>query len=234
MLPFWFGRRSNSGIGGPGLSSGSRGRRPRLARRPGIEGLEDRALLASAGVDVLDSLFAPNPVTIHQGDMVEWVWDADDESTTSVKGTAEQWDSGVLNTGAIFYHTFNNVGTFTYYSTTMGTDNGDGTASGMTGTITVLPPSPIMMIMVTPMEFSIPSGTTMQFMAMSMYADNSNAMEDVSMDVTWASSDPSVATVSNAPGSQGLVTCRGISPERTSTISVSRFDGIIAARRNSR
>jgi plastocyanin len=181
-----------------------------------MERLEDRSLLAMGGVDVLSSGFAPNPVSVHLGDTVEWAWDSDHLSTTSVKGSAEQWDSGVLNQGATFFHTFTHIGAFTYYSTTSGTDNGNGTASGMSGTILVLPPSPLMMLMVTPADFSIPAGTTQQFMAMGMYEDN--IMEDLSMDATWESSDPSVATVSSDPGSPGLVS--GISPG-TTTISVS-------------
>jgi hypothetical protein len=41
-------------------------------------------------------------------------------------------------------------------------------------------------------------------MAMAMYEDNT--MEMVTSDVTWASSNPSVATVSNSPATAGLVT----------------------------
>jgi outer membrane biosynthesis protein TonB len=76
-----------------------------------------------------------------------------------------------------------------------------------------------MMLMVTPNDYSTAEGTTVPLMAMGMYEDN--VMEDLSMDVTWESSDPSVATVSSAPGSEGLAS--GIAPG-TTTISVS-FDG---------
>ncbi len=134
----------------------------------------------------------------------------------------EQWDSGLLNAGATFDHTFTHVGTFAYYSTVGGTDNGNGTASGMFGTIIVLPPSPLTMIMLMPANYRIPSGTTQQFMAMSMYADNITTDEDVSAEATWTSSNPAVATVSNAPGSQGLVT--GVAAGSV-TISAS-FDGL--------
>jgi plastocyanin len=169
-------------------------------------------LLASAGVDVLASSFAPNPVTIHVGDTVDWIWDVGQNSTTAVKGSAEQWSSGLLGPGTMFSHTFTHVGTFAYYSTSHGSDNGNGTASGMTGTITVVPQSPLMAIVVTPKNFTIAPGASQQYMAMAMYADNT--MEDISDEVTWRSSNPSVAMVTgpsntmqdmgSMPGSAGM------------------------------
>jgi plastocyanin len=172
-----------------------------------------------AGIDVINSTFAPNPVTIHVGDTVHWVWDTNDLSTTSVAGSVESWDSGVQNAGFMYDHTFTHTGTFIYYSKVGGQDNGNGTASGMFGTIIVMPPSPLTSIMVTPANFSMAVGTTEQYMAMGFYADN--MMEDVSSQVNWTSSNTSVATISNASVSQGLVTA--IAPGAT-TISAS-FDG---------
>src|ERR1043166_2352150 len=53
--------------------------------------------------------FSPSPVTIHPGDTVQWVWDDEGHSTTS--GTPGMpdglWNSGILNQGATFTHTFN-------------------------------------------------------------------------------------------------------------------------------
>ncbi len=108
-----------------------------------IDRLETRNLLATVTVDVINFAFNPDPVTIHVGDTVHWVWQGDDHSTTSVSGSAEQWDSGVLNTGATFDHTFTHSGTFVYYCKIHGEDNGNGTASGMSADIVVLPsPTP--------------------------------------------------------------------------------------------
>src|SRR5262249_60178343 len=59
-----------------------------------------------------------------------------------VPGSRESENAGAPTyPAASFDHTFNNAGVFTYYSTPDGTDNGDGTASGMTGTITVSSPT---------------------------------------------------------------------------------------------
>jgi plastocyanin len=195
-------------------------RRPRGVGLRSVERLEERSLMAMAGVDIVNFAFTPNPVTIHVGDTVEWVWNSDDHSTTSVAGSVESWDSGVQNTGFMFEHTFTHVGTFVYYCKIHGVDNGNGTASGMSGSIIVLPPSPLMAIMVTPANASTAAGTTEQYMAMGMYADNT--IEDVTNDVTWASSNTAVASISNNAASQGLATAAA---QGSSTISAS-LDGL--------
>ena len=59
-------------------------------------------------------LFSPSSVTIRPGDTVKWTWSSAGHSTTS--GTPGHpsgvWDSGILNQGAMFTHTFNTVGSF--------------------------------------------------------------------------------------------------------------------------
>src|SRR5580693_1711154 len=107
----------------PGLY-GTR-RRPTRELAPGvIEVLETRSLLTTVTVDVINYAFNPNPVTIHVGDTVQWVWLTDDHSTTSVAGSLESWNSGVQNTGFTFDHTFEQAGTYVYYCVIHGADNG--------------------------------------------------------------------------------------------------------------
>jgi plastocyanin len=203
MVQSLIGTRFRSVLTALHLRRRPRLRRPSAARFARIESLEARALLAMTGIDVVNSAFAPSSVTIHVGDTVEWVWDSSHFSTTSVKGSADQWNSGVLNNGVTFEHTYNKVGTFVYYSTNGGTDNGNGTASGMSGTVIVLPPSTLTSITLMPQNYSVVSGTAQQLMAMGNYADNT--MEDISDEVTWSSSNPAVAMVSDAAGTNGLV-----------------------------
>src|SRR5947207_542035 len=81
--------------------------------------------------------FTPSSVTIHPGDTVKWTWSSSGHSSTS--GTPGHptgiWDSGILNQGALFTHTFNSVGSFPYYCTPHG-------SFGMVGTVTVASASP--------------------------------------------------------------------------------------------
>jgi plastocyanin len=126
----------------PGLY-GNRRRARRESRPAIIEALEPRALLATVTVDVINFAFNPDPVMIHVGDTVHWVWQADDHTVTSVSGSAVSFESGVQNTGFTFNETFNQLGTIVYYCRIHGTDNGNGTASGMAGEVIVLPsPTP--------------------------------------------------------------------------------------------
>jgi spore coat protein A, manganese oxidase len=79
-----------------------------------------------------------NIVTITAGDTVRWVRLQGGHTTTSVAGSPEQWDSELNNSITEFERQFNNPGTFWYYCIPHGTDNGDGTASGMHGRVVVL------------------------------------------------------------------------------------------------
>src|SRR5450631_3632413 len=82
--------------------------------------------------------FSPPSVTIHPGDTVQWTWSASGHSSTSGSPGLPNglWDSGVLNQGATFSHTFNTAGSFPYYCTP------HGSCCGMVGTVTVSSPTP--------------------------------------------------------------------------------------------
>ncbi len=78
--------------------------------------------------------------TVNVGDTVRWVWRGGFHDVKSVIGSAETFQSPLTSTiGATFEHTFTQLGTHTYYCTVHAVDLGDGTASGMVGTVTVLP-----------------------------------------------------------------------------------------------
>ncbi len=77
-----------------------------------------------------------------------------------------------------------------------------GSTSG-TETLTVSDAT-IQSIAVTPSGRSIAAGTQLVMMATGVFSDSSQ--QDITNDVTWASSNTAFATVSNNPGSQGLVT----------------------------
>lgn len=82
--------------------------------------------------------FSPASVTIQPGDTVQWTWSAGGHSTTSGSPGSPTgiWDSGILNQGATFSHTFPTAGSFPYYCAP------HGSCCGMTGMVTVSAPSP--------------------------------------------------------------------------------------------
>lgn len=75
-------------------------------------------------------------VTISAGDSVQWQVDSGFHSVTSVAGSLPAYDSGVGF--STFSQVFNTPGIYEYFCTLHGFDNGNGTASGMAGTVTVL------------------------------------------------------------------------------------------------
>ena len=77
--------------------------------------------------------FTPSSVTIHTGDTVVWTLSSSGHSSTSGSPGMPNglWDSGILNQGATFMHTFNTAGSFSYYCTA------HGACCGMVGTVNV-------------------------------------------------------------------------------------------------
>ena len=98
-------------------------------------------------------IFMPSSVTIHPGDQVKWTWGSSGHSSTSGSPGMPNgiWDSGILNMGATFTHTFNSVGTFPYYCTP------HGGCCGMVGTVVVVAASPTPTA--TPQPSSTPTAT---------------------------------------------------------------------------
>lgn len=78
------------------------------------------------------------------------------------------------------------------------------TSAGVSGTATLtVNPAALVSIVVTTTNPSIPVGTTAQFSATGTYTDNST--QNLTASVHWSTDTPAVATISNASGSQGLV-----------------------------
>jgi plastocyanin len=83
-------------------------------------------------VHVQNFQFSPPTVNIKAGDTVNWIWDADDHSTTSDTAV---WDSGVHNNGFTFSRMFMAAGTFPYFCSIHGGPGG----VGMSGKVVVTP-----------------------------------------------------------------------------------------------
>lgn len=72
-------------------------------------------------------------------------------------------------------------------------------------------------IAILPANASVLLGSTLQLKATGTYSDNST--QDLSASVTWASSDGTIASVSNAAGSQGVATATGVGSANISASS---------------
>lgn len=95
-----------------------------------------------------------------------------------------------------------------------------GTISGSTGlTVTA---ATLVSIAITPISPSITDGTTQQFTATGTYTDHST--QNLTTSVTWASTNASTASISNAAGSSGLATAAGVG-----TTSISATLGAVTA-----
>ena len=114
-------------------------------------------------------------------------WEASDPAVVQVSNTA----------GSNGLATSTGVGS----ATIKATDASSGVSATATLTVTA---AQLVSIAVTPAAPSVPSGLTVQFTATGTYTDASTQVLTTS--VTWSSSAQSIASISNAAGSQGVAT----------------------------
>jgi hypothetical protein len=89
--------------------------------------------------------------------------------------------------------------------------NPTGVAAPGTNAVAVVCPAPVLTsIQVTPAQPRTPKGVNPQFTATGILSDNST--ENLTTQVTWASSNTNVATISNAAGSKGLANTLALGP----------------------
>ena len=135
-----------------------------------------------------------------------------DKSTQDLT-TAVTWASDTASVASI-----SNAGGSNGVATAsgVGTSNISATLNGVTSPNAVLTvtAATLVAIQVTPPSPSIANGLTEQFTATGVYTDSST--QDLTTTVTWASDTASVASISNAGGSNGLATTAGVG---TSNIS---------------
>ena len=97
----------------------------------------------------------------------------------------------------------------------VGTSTISASMNGVTGsTVATVTAGVLVSIGVTPATPTVAKGLTKQFTATGVFSDATT--QDLSTQVTWASSDTTKATISNAAGSKGLASTAGVG---TTTIS---------------
>jgi uncharacterized protein YjdB len=136
------------------------------------------------------------------------------DSTTQNLTTSVTWSS---NAGAVA--TISNAAGSQGLATpaTVGSTTINAVSGAISGSTTLsVTPAALVSIQVTPAIPSVAKGLTQQFTATGVYTDNST--RDLTSQVTWASDNLAVATISNAAGSSGLASTPGMG---TATISAS-------------
>ena len=94
-------------------------------------------------------------------------------------------------------------------TTTAGSTTVSATSGSVIGdTVFTVTDAALVSIDVLPATPSVANGSTQQFTATGLFTDNSTP--DLTTQVTWASTNGAVATVSNDPGSNGLATTTGV------------------------
>jgi hypothetical protein len=97
--------------------------------------------------------------------------------------------------------------------------------SGISGATTLTVRAVLLFIQVTPANPAILVGRTRQFTAIGTYNDGTT--QNLTAAVTWSSSNASVATISNAPGTSGLAT--GVAPGLTTITATDPEGGVNGA-----
>src|SRR5580692_284103 len=112
------------------------------------------------------------------------------------------WSSSASGTAAVS-NAAGSQGTVTAVSA--GTASITAALGAVSGSATVtVTPATLLWISITPATPSTPVGTTLQFTATGTYSDGSTL--DITTSVAWTTDTATIATISNAAGSQGLAT----------------------------
>lgn len=104
----------------------------------------------------------------------------------------------------------------------IGTTSVSATVEGVTGMATVqVTAAGLLSLVATPASLSLPLGVTAALSVTGTFTDTST--QPMTQDVVWTSADPTIAEVSNAAGSEGLVT-----PLSPGTTSVTARAGLVS------
>ena len=134
------------------------------------------------------------------------------DATTQIITTTVTWGSATVGTATISNAAGSNG---LASSVAIGTSVISATLGGVSGNTTLtVTAATLVSIAVTPANPSVAKGLTQQFVATGTYTDASTQI--LTTVATWASSDTSKATISNAAGSNGLASTVAVG---TSTIS---------------
>lgn len=145
-----------------------------------------------------------------------WAFGLVADVTASADWTSS--DAGVATVDAVGVVT----GVASGEATITATFGASGTASVTVGCDTILG------IIVTPSATTLPVGLTQQFTATAIYPDRSTSDVTASPYLTWTSSMPSVAAISNEVGAQGLATALSTGATSITARYADRFVDVVS------
>jgi trimeric autotransporter adhesin len=148
------------------------------------------------------ALTPPNPSTAKGTTLQFTATGTYSDATTQDLTELSSWSS---NNGGVA--TVSNTALSRGLATAKNTGSATITANylGVSGsTLLTVTSETLVSIAVTPVNRSVPAGSIQQYQATGIYTDNST--QNLTTQVAWDSSTPSVATISNAGGSQGSAT----------------------------
>ncbi len=175
-------------------------------------------LTITAAVLVSVQVTPTNP-TIAKGTNIQFTATAVFSDGTTQNVTASSTWASTSTTVATIGNAPGNRGRATGQN--VGTTTISAVFNGISGSTTLtVSAATLQSIQVTPANGSAPKGTTRQFTATGVYSDGTT--QNLTTLVTWSSTNQTVATISNAAGSQGLVSALNTG---TTTISAT-FGGV--------
>lgn len=184
-------------IGKSGLATGLSGGSTAIAAAFG--NLSASATLTVNSVALVSISVTPYPASIALGtsQQLAAIGTYADGSTLDLTASTT-WSSSVTSVATV-------NGSGLAISASTGQTTITAAAAGIAGSSTLSVTAAILVSMtVVPALPTIPLGTTEQFAATGTFTDGS--VQNITGSVQWVSSNPSVATISNAPGVQGLAT----------------------------
>jgi hypothetical protein len=181
-------------------------------------GFSDTSTVTVAGITITSIVVSPANASIAKGVQRQYTAVANYSDGTVVDITDQAtWTSSNSNIASISNQAgFEGLVTTSNVGTTTITANFGGTSGGTTLMVTNATCNTITLTPTTP---QIAKGTQLQFVATCLFSDGTT--QDITTVATWTSSLGSVATISNAGGTEGLAT--GVA-QGTTTITAS-FQG---------
>jgi hypothetical protein len=219
VLAAWYS--SNTGVATISNAAGSKGMASSLATGSTVVTAASGSISGTAALTVTPATLVSITVTpaspsLAKGTSRQFIATGTySDNSTQVLTASATWSSSNAAIAAISNAAGSKGSASALTAGTVTITAASGTVSGST-TLTVTAAT-LVSITITPVNPSASQGASQQFIATGNYSDAST--QSLTASVTWSSSAPGVASISNAAGSQGLATA--IAPGMTTMTAIS-------------